>query len=129
MTRRSQQMQSWLSLKYSMELVASVLTVAALLGVLQSFIIGRHFIIPTMILVVAVLLGNLARYGYRDHVWAKQVLFWFGFVLTLHAFFALFWARTYREILGSSFEYVCAAIVVVMAFLNWQYASKNALFR
>lgn len=118
-----------LSLKYSMELIASMLAFFAVLGVLQTFVIGRHFIIPTMLLTVAILLGNLARYGYRDHAWAKQILFWFGLILTLHAFFALFWAKTYREILGNSFEYVCAAIALVMAFLTWQYASRNALFR
>ncbi|MEX2123757.1 MAG: hypothetical protein WD795_07665 [Woeseia sp.] len=121
-------MHTRLSLKYSMELVASVLTVVAFIAVLQTFIFGRHFIIPTMILTVAVILGNLARYGYRDRAWAKQMLFWFGFILTLHAFFALFWAKAYREMLGASFEYVCAAIVLIMAFLTWQYASRNSLF-
>jgi hypothetical protein len=118
-----------LSLKYSMELVAAILTVIALLGVLQTFIIGRHFIIPTIILTVAIILGNLARYGYRDQAWAKQILFWLGLILTLHAFFALFWAKAWRELLGGSFEYVCGAITLIMAVLTWQYARRNALFR
>jgi len=118
-----------LSLKYSMELVAALLTVVASVGVLQTFIIGRHFIIPTIILTVAVILGNLARYGYRDQAWAKQMLFWFGLILTLHAFFALFWARAWRELLGGSFEYICGAITLTMAGLTWQYARRNALFR
>lgn len=118
-----------LSLKYSMELVAATFAVAAVAGVLQTFIIGRHFIIPTMILTIAVILGNLARYGYRDQVWAKHMLFWFGFIFTLHAFFALFWAQTLRAMLGGAFEYICAAIAIIMAFLTWQYASRNALFR
>jgi hypothetical protein len=117
-----------LSLKYSLELVALVLTIVALLGVLQTFIIGRHFIIPTLILTVAIVLGNLARYGYQDHAWAKQMLFWLGLILTLHAFFALFWAQTLREMLGAAFEYVCAALALLMAFLTWQYASRNRLF-
>lgn len=118
-----------LSLKYSMELIVSLLTLVALLGVLQTFLVGRHFIIPTVILTIAVILGNLARYGYRDQSWAKHMLFWFGLIFTLHAFFALFWAKTYRELLGGAFEYVCAAIVVIMAVLTWQYARRNALFR
>ena len=118
-----------LSLKYSLELVALILTIIALLGVLQTFIIGRHFIIPTLILTLAVILGNLARYGYQDHAWAKQMLFWLGLILTLHAFFALFWAQTLREMLGGAFEYVCAALMLLMAFLTWQYASRNGLFR
>ena len=118
-----------LSLKYSMELIVSLLTLVALLGVLQTFLVGRHFIIPTVILTIAVILGNLARYGYRDQSWAKHMLFWFGLIFTLHAFFALFWAKTYRELLGGAFEYVCTAVVVIMAVLTWQYARRNALFR
>lgn len=121
-------MKSKLSLEYSMELVAAVLAALAALAVLQTFVIGRHFIIPTMILTIAILLGNLARYGYRDRYWAKQVLFWFGVILGSHAFFALFWAKAYRRILGASFEVVCAAIVLIMVFLVWQYARRNRLF-
>jgi hypothetical protein len=118
-----------LSLNYAMELVAAIFAVLAIVGVLQTFIIGKHFIIPTMILMVAVLLGNLARYGYRDAPWAKQTLFWFGVIVTFHAFFALFWAKAYRAALGASFEYVCGAFVLLMAFLVFQFASRNNLFR
>jgi hypothetical protein len=118
-----------LSLKYSMELVATIFAVLAMLGVVQTFIIGRHFIIPTMILTVAVLLGNLARYGYQDQPWAKQILFWFGVIVTCHAFFALFWAKAYRAALGASFEYICAAFIVLMGFLVFQFARRNSLFR
>jgi hypothetical protein len=118
-----------LSFKYSMECIVSLLAVAALTGVLQTFVVGKHFIIPTVILTFAVVLGNLAVYGFRDHAWAKHMLFWFGVILTLHAFFALFWAKTYRELLGGAFEYVCAAVVAIMAVLTWKYARRNALFR
>jgi hypothetical protein len=117
-----------LSLSYSMEFVAAFLALLAAIAVLYTFIVGRHFIIPTMILTVAILLGNLARYGYRDQRWAKHILLWFGVVLCCHAFFALFWAKAYRSFLGSSFEIVCAAIVLIMAFLVWHYARRNRLF-
>ena len=121
-------MSKKLSLAYSMELVAAILGLLALTAVLHTFIIGRHFIIPTVILTVAVLLGNLARYGYRDQRWAKHLLFWFGVILSCHAFFALFWAKAYRSLLGSSFEIVCAAIVLILVFLVWHYARRNRLF-
>lgn len=121
-------MSKKLSLTYSMESVAAILALLAAVAVLYTFIIGRHFIIPTMILALAILLGNLARYGYRDQRWAKQVLFWFGVILSCHAFFALFWAKAYRSLLGSSFEAVCAAIVLIMVFLVWHYARRNRLF-
>lgn len=117
------------SFKYSMECIVSLLAVAALAGVLQTFVVGKHFIIPTVILTIAVILGNLAAYGFRDHSWAKHMLFWFGVIFTLHAFFALFWAKAYRVLLGEAFEYVCATIVAIMGVLTWQYARRNALFR
>jgi hypothetical protein len=111
-----------------MELVAAILALLATIAMLHTFVIGRHFIIPTMILTVAIVLGNLARYGYRDQRWAKYVLFWFGVILAWHAFFALFWAKAYRSFLGSAFEVVCASIVLIMAFLAWHYARRNRLF-
>ncbi|HLU07916.1 MAG TPA: hypothetical protein VKZ91_15260 [Woeseiaceae bacterium] len=118
-----------LSLKYSMEFIVSLLTLVALLGVFQTFVVGKHFIIPTVILTLGIILGNLAAYGYRDQPWAKHMLFWFGVIFTLHAFFALFWAKAYRDLLGDAFEYLCVAIVAIMAVLTWQYARRNALFR
>lgn len=117
-----------LSLRYSMEFLASIFALLAVVGVLQTFIIGRHFIIPTMILIVAIILGNLARYGYRDQLWAKHLLFWFGVVVACHAFFALFWAKAYRTVLGSSFEFICTAMLLIMLFLVYQYARRNVLF-
>jgi hypothetical protein len=118
-----------LSFKYSMEYIVSLLALVAISGVVQTFVVGKHFIIPTGILTIAVILGNLAAYGFRDQLWAKHMLFWFGLIFTLHAFFALFWAKAYRELLGGAFEYVCAAVVAIMAVLTWQYARRNALFR
>ena len=121
-------MKDKLSLKYSMELVAALITVVALLGVLQTFIIGKHYVIPTAILLMAVLFGNLARFGFKDKSWAKHVLFWLGFMICSHTFFALFWAARPRQILGSAFEPVYGALFIVFGYLIWQYARKNALF-
>ncbi len=122
-------MKNLLSLRHSLDLAAAVVTVAALLGVLQTFIIGRHFVIPTMILVLAVFFGNLARHGLRGERWAKHVLFWIFLVATCHAFFALFWAKTPREILGDAFLFVYGAAFLILGYLSWQYAKKNELFK
>lgn len=122
-------MKELFSLRNSIDLIAAAIAAGAVVGVLQTFIIGRHFIIPTGILLLAVLFGNLARYGLQGKNWAKHVLFWIGFLWTCHAFFALFWARKYREIFGGSFEYVFGALVLVLGFLVFQYARRNALFR
>ena len=122
-------MKNLFSLKHSLDLLAAIIAIAALLGVLQTFIMGRHFVIPTMVLVLAVLFGNLARGGMRGDKWAQQVLFWMFFVATCHAFFALFWAAEARpgQALGSAFYPVYGSFFDVVGILTWQYASKNEL--
>jgi hypothetical protein len=122
-------MNRLLSLKYTFDHLAALFAIAAALGVLQTFFIGRHYLIPTLILVMAVLFGNLARYGYRDQRWAKHLLYWIAVVLNFHVFFALFWSVKYRAILGDAFEYVFAPLTVVLVVLVWQYAKQNELFK
>jgi len=122
-------MKNLLSLKHSLESLTALIAVMAFLGVLQTFIIGKHFVIPTMVLALAVLFGNLARSGMRGDRLAKQIIFWIFFVATCHAFFALFWAATPREILGAAFLYVYGAAFVVLGFLSWQYAARNELLK
>jgi hypothetical protein len=122
-------MKKLISLQHSLELVAAITAIAALLGVLQTFIVGKHFVIPTLILVLAVIFGNLARFGLRGDRWAKHVLFWIFLIATCHAFFALFWAKTPREILGGAFLYIYGAAFVGLAILCWLYAKKNDILQ
>ena len=121
-------MKKLFTLNHSLELLAVLITTGALLGVLQTFIIGKHFIIPTMILVLAVFFGNLARFGLRGQRWAQHTLFWIFAIAACHAFFALFWAKTPRELLGESFNYIYGADFLLLSFLSWQYARRNELF-
>ena len=121
-------MKKWFSLQYSLETVATILAGVGILGVLQTFVIGKHFIIPTMLLAVTILFANLARFGYRDNPFAKNTLFWFGVLATCHAFFALFWAKTPRELLGGAFLPVYGSAFIVFALLTWQYGRRNKLF-
>lgn len=122
-------MNSRFSLQYCFELIFAAITVAGVLATLETFIVGRHYIIPSAILAVTVLTGNLAWWGFRGAAWAKYTLFWIGFLVTSHAFFALFFSKRYREILGAYFEPVCGVVVLLFAFLVWQYARRNELFR
>ncbi|MFT5500977.1 MAG: hypothetical protein ACI88G_001110 [Woeseiaceae bacterium] len=122
-------MKKLFSLEHSLELLAWIVAIVATLGVLQSFIIGKHFVIPTMVLFLAVLFGNLGRFAMQGKEWAKHVLFWIFFIAACHAFFALFWAKTPREILGDAFIYVYGADFLLLSFLSWQYAARNSLFR
>ena len=121
-------MKKLFSLKHSLELLAVLITAGALLGVLQTFIIGRHFIIPTMILVLAVFFGNLARFGLQGQRWDQHALFWVFAIAACHAFFALFWAKTPRELLGEAFIVIYGADFLLLSFLSWQYARRNELF-
>jgi hypothetical protein len=121
-------LKRFLTLKYSFDLIFAAIAVFALLAVLQTFVIGQHYIIPSVILVVAVAFGNIAGYGFRDQPWAKQLLFWSGFLFTAHAFMALFFSKRYREVLGDAFEPVCVVVVIVFGFLVYRYAKDNKLF-
>jgi len=121
-------MKKLFSAENSLEAVAALFALGAALGVLQTFIIGKHFVIPTMILVIAVLFGNLARFGLKGQRWAKHTLFWLVFLMACHAFFALFWAATPREILGALFLPVYGLAFVVLSGLCWSYSKKNELF-
>lgn len=121
-------MKKLFSLENSLEAIATLFALGAILGVLQTFIIGKHFVIPTMILVPAILFGNLARFGVKGEPWAKHTLFWIFSLMACHAFFALFWAATPREILGALFLPVYGLVFVVLTILCWLYAKKNGLF-
>ncbi len=115
------------SLKYSLEAIATLIAAVAFVQVLYQFVIGKHFIIPTAILFICVLFGNLARYGLRDAAWAKHMLFWFGFIFSSYLFFAIFFAKTFRVWMGAAFEPVFIVLFLVVAFLTFQYKCRNSL--
>jgi len=111
----------------SLEWITGFITAMLLLGVVHTFIIGQHFIIPTVILMFAILLGNITAYAFTGKLWAKLVVFWLYVILSFHGFFALFWAKKYREVLGDAFESVCVLLVVVLVFLVLKYKRSNQL--
>jgi len=112
----------------SLEWITAFITCLSTLAVLQTFIIGRHFIIPSAILSLSILLGNLTAYAFMGRLWAKRIIFWLYFVFTSHLFFALFWAKKYREILEQAFIPSFLIIFLLFAFLLVQYNRKNQLF-
>lgn len=123
-------MKKMFSLANSLDAVAALIAAVALLGVLQSFIIGKHFVIPTMFLLLAIIFGNLARFGLRGERWAKQLLFWMFLPLAFHTFFALFWADTARpgQFLGDAFYPVYGGLFILFSVLCITYARSNRLF-
>lgn len=123
-------MKRLLSIENSLEALAALIALAALLGVLQTFVIGRHFVIPTMVLLLAIVFGNLARFGLRGERWAKHMLFWLFLLLACHAFFALFWAADARPgaLFGAAFYPLYGGFLAVAGGLAAAYAKRNALF-
>ena len=123
-------MKKIFSLNHSLELLAILITILATLSVLQTFIIGKHFVIPTMVLVLCVLFGNLARFGLLNKEWAKQILFWIFFILCSHSFFALFWAAEARpgNLFGAAFYPVYGIFFLSTSILCLDYARRNKLF-
>lgn len=118
-------MHRFFSLKNSLDLLAALVAVVALAAVVQTFVIGKHYVIPTMILFVVIVFGNLARFGMRGARWAKQILFWIFTLTAFHAFFALFWAAKPREIFGAAFPYLYGGYLVLMIGLLVPYARQN----
>ena len=118
-----------LDFRHGLDWLQATFALIASASVLQTFIIGKHFIIPTVLLIVAVFFGNLAWYGFKQVKWAQLLNFWCGVILTSHCFFALFWAKKYRELLGNAFEPVAVIFTLLLLALTWFYASKNQLFK
>ena len=122
-------MKKLFSLEHSLELLASIIALGAFLAVLQSFIIGKHYIIPTAWLLLTVLFGNLARSGLRGEYWAQALLFWMFFLATANTFMGIFFAQTPKELLAGAFLPVYILLFAVLAFLTWQYAKRNGIPR
>lgn len=112
----------------SLEWITAFITCLLVVAVIETFIIGKHFIIPTIILTFSILLGNLSAYALIGKLWAKRMIFWLYFIFTSHLFFALFWAKKYREILEHAFVPIFLITFLLFAFLLIQYKRNNKLF-
>ncbi len=122
-------MNRLLSLDNSFDLIFGLAAIIGVLATLQTFVIGQHYIIPTGILTITVLIGNLARYGLKGARWAKEFLFWCGFLFSAHLLFAIFFSKRYPEVLGAAFYPVTIGAFILFAFLSYRYARGNGLFR
>jgi len=120
-------MKNLFSIKNTWDLIAVLVALLAFAAALYQFTIGRHYIIPTAILVWTVLFGNLASYGLKGERWAKHILFWFGFLVSCMGFMGIFFAQRPKEILGGFFLPVWIAGFLLVAWLTWQYRRSNRL--
>ena len=122
-------MPRWLTLDNSFDLIAAVIAVACFAAVLGTFVIGKHYIIPTFWLAIALLFANLARHGLAGARWAKQILGHIGLLASANLFMGLFFAKAPKELLGALFLPLWGLAFLVVAGLTWQYVSRNALLR
>jgi len=120
-------MKNVFALKNSWDLFAVLVAVATFGMAMYQFVIGKHYMIPTMWLLWTVLFGNLARYGLRGAPWAKHILFWFGFLMSCMGFMGIFFAQALRERLDGLFLVVWIPGFLLVAWLTWQYQRKNEL--
>ena len=123
-------MRKLFTLENALEALAALIAAGAFLGVLQTFIIGKHFVIPTMIAFLVIIFGNLARFGLKGQSWAKHTLFWLFGLMALHTFFALFWAGEARPgaFFGAAFYPLYGGFCLIVGGLCAVYAKRNALF-
>jgi hypothetical protein len=123
-------MKRLFSVEYCLEGLATLIAIVASVGVLHTFVLGKHFVIPTLILLLATMFGNLARFGLEDQRWAKHMLFWIFLLLVFHALFALVWARDARpgQLLGEAFYPIYGGFALGVGALCFVYARRNALF-
>ena len=116
-------MKEKLTFSYSLEWVTLVAACVAFLAVAYTFIIGKHYVIPTVLLGSAIVLGNLGYHGIQDKLWARSTLFWIAVVICAHTFFALFWAKAPRDLLGQGFIPVYACACLLFGYLASTHAS------
>ena len=115
-------MKEKLTLNYSLEWLTLATSCVVFLAVIYTFIIGKHFVIPTALLGSAVALANLGYYGIQNKLWARGVLFWVAVIICAHTFFALFWAKTPRDLLGQYFFPVYTVACLGFGYLAWVYS-------
>ena len=120
-------MRNYFNLNHSFDSIILIMVILGFCSVIQTFIFGKHYIIPTALLSVSIIFGNLTYYGFQENRIAKKILFWLFFTLTAHLFFALFFSVKYRAILGSYFEPICILNIVIFGYLLFKYNEENKL--
>ena len=121
-------MPSWLKLQNGLALIAALIAAACFVMALYQFVIGQHYIIPTMWLLLTMITGNFARYALAGARWAQEILFWCGALASSTLFMGLFFAQKPKELLGGAFLPVWGLAFLVVAGLTFLHARGNGVF-
>jgi len=108
---------------------AAIIAAGLAAAVLYTFVVGQHYIIPTVILVPTLVFANLAWFGLRGARWAKYMLLNIACILVLHGCFGLVWAKTPRAVLGDGFYGAYGCLVLLPGVAAYFYARANGLYR
>lgn len=114
-------MKGKLTLDYFLEWISMAAACAVGVAVIYTFVIGKHYVIPTALLVMAIVLANIGYHGLQNRLWARSLLFWIGAVIFAHTFFALFWAKAPRDLLGQGFIPVYSFVCLLFGYLALRY--------
>ena len=115
-------MKGKLRLDYFLEWISLATACAVVIAVGYTFVIGKHYVIPTALLVMAIALANIGYHGLQNRLWARSLLFWIAAILFAHTFFALFYAKAPRDLLGQGFIPVYGCVCLLFGYLAFRYA-------
>ena len=107
-------MKGKLTLDYFLEWISLAVACTVVAAVVYTFGIGKHYVIPTALLVMAIVLANIGYHGLQNRLWARSLLFWIAAVLFAHTFFALFWAKAPRDLLGQGFVPIYGCVCLLL---------------
>ncbi|GAA6150722.1 hypothetical protein NBRC116587_01410 [Pseudoteredinibacter isoporae] len=112
--------------RYSFDYICLLLAAAHLCLVPWSFVQG-HYVIPTFMMISALLFYHLGRAGLNGMLWVKKLLSCGVLVLCSHLLFALFHAKMPRELLQHWFYPVYLSLLLMLSFLLFKYIRVNRI--
>lgn len=115
-----------LSLATSLEFLSLLICLGVLYKTFEQSVLEHHFIIPTQILSIGVLLGNFVYYSFKGHLWAKIILFWLFALADFCAFLSIFYSPSLAK--TEYGVYFMIVFVPIFTFLVYSYQKKNELF-
>lgn len=111
----------------SLDYIASLLCIGVAYQVFVQSYYEHHFIIPTGILAIGVILSNFIYYSQKGQIWAKIILFWLFVLADFGAFLSIFYSPSLAK-MGDMVNIVII-FVPIFTILLYFYQKTNGLFK
>lgn len=111
----------------SLDYITALLCIAVVYKVYEQSVLEHHFIIPTQILAIGVILGNFIYYSQKGRIWAKVILFWLFVLVDFCAFLSIFYSPSLAKM--GDMVYVVMVFVPLFTILLYFYQKMNRLFK